>query len=159
MYFALATFCHDDRGAVSVDWTTLSAAAVGMSLATAAALNGTFQTMISRMDGELRDQQMSDDFVGFTPAHFENLFAENQLQEEDAEAMFTVANELLNQEIINALEKGIEGIENGTLTPSEIAELVAIASVAWQRNVVDDPVLDYYFGFGGNESPRIGQLL
>lgn len=156
---ALAAFIADDTGAVSVDWTSLSAAAVGLSLATAAMLNDSFQMMISRVDGELREQQMSDGFVGFVPAHFEELFDGNHIEEADAEAAFGTANEMLNQELIDALEAGIEALENGTLTTAEVADLVAIASVAWQRNVVPDEILDYYFGFGGNQNPRIDQAL
>jgi hypothetical protein len=150
---------QDETAAVTVDWTSLSAAAVGLSLATAAMLNDTFQMMISRVDGELRDQQVSEGFIEFTSAHFEPLYEQNLIQPSLAETLFATANDLMNQDIIDALQVGIEKLEAGQLTTDEVAALVAIASVAWQRNVVPDNILDYYFGFGGNSSPRINTAI
>jgi hypothetical protein len=155
----IGTFFSDEQGAVTVDWTSLSAAAVGLSLATAGMLNDTFQSVISRVDGELREQQMNDNFIDFTSAHFEPLYAGNHIDASEAETLFTAADSMLNQELIDSLETGIEMLENGTLTTEDAAALMAIASVAWQRNVVSDQILDYYFGFDGNESPRINDLL
>lgn len=155
MIRVITTFLRDDSGAVTVDWTTLSAAAVGMSLATAAMLNDSFQMMISRVDGELRAQQMNDGFIQFTSAHFEPLYENNLIAPERAEMMFGTANALMNHDIIEALEAGIEALEAGQLSMDELAALIAIASVAWQRNIVPDEILDYYFGFDGNEMPRI----
>ncbi|MBF9060605.1 hypothetical protein HKCCSP123_15595 [Rhodobacterales bacterium HKCCSP123] len=159
MIRAITSFLNDQAGAVSVDWTTLSAAAVGMSLATAAMLTDSLQMVVSRVDGELRAQQMNDGFIQFTSAHFEPLYENNLLAPDRAESMFSTANGLMNLEILSALEEGIAALEAGQLTTDEIAALVAIASVAWQRNIVPDHVLDYYFGFDGNPSPRIGDAL
>ena len=155
----IRTFLRDENGAVTVDWTTLSAAAVGLSLATAGLLNDTFQNVISRVDGELREQQMNDNFIDFTSAHFEPMYAGNHIEATEAEALFDSADAMLNQELIDALETGIEMLEDGTLTTEDAGALMAIASVAWQRNVVSDQILDYYFGFDGNASPRINDLL
>jgi hypothetical protein len=159
MIRAITSFARDEAGAVTVDWTTLSAAAVGMALATAAALNGSFQMMISRVDGELREQQMSDGFIQFTSAHFEPLYESNLVSPKRAETMFTIANGLMNHEVLEALEAGIQALEAGQLTDEEIAALIAIASVAWQRNIVSDDILDYYFGFGENDTPRVKDAL
>lgn len=159
MIRAITRFAADETGAVTVDWTTLSAAAVGMALATAAALNGSFQTMISRVDGELRAQQMNDGFIQFTSAHFEPLYENNLVSRDHAETMFTTANALMNHDILEALEAGIQALEAGQLDDEEIAALIAIASVAWQRNIVPDQILDYYFGFGENETPRVRDAL
>lgn len=145
------TFLLDDRGAVTVDWTVLSSATVAMSLATVALLNGTLRDVEGRLDAELRAQQMSDNFIQFTPEHFEALYANNIVTEEEAEAVYDVANQLMNQEIIDALQYGIEKLEAGILTQEQAIDLMAVASVARQRNIVDNNVLDYYFGFDGSE--------
>lgn len=129
-----------------------------MSLATVAVLNGGIQGLISRMDSELREQQLNDNFVEFTSAHFEPLYALNQITAEEAESLYNIANSMMNQEIIDALQYGIEAMENGQLTPADAAALLAVASVAYQRNIVDDQIMDYYFGFDGGE-PRINDAL
>lgn len=159
MIRAIRSFLTDEAGVVSVDWTMLSAAAVSLALATAGALSGAFQTMISRVDAELRTQQLSDDFVQFTSAHFEPLYELGLLDPESAGTMFDTANDMMNADIISALQEGITALEDGLLNSDEIAALIAIASVAWQRNIVPDTVLDYYFGFGGNQSPRVSGAL
>lgn len=143
------SFLSDERGAVTVDWTVLSAAAVGMSLATVAVLNGGLDGMVSRMDAELREQQMSDNFIQFTSAHFEPLYARNMVTAQQAEAAYNSANVLMNQEIIDALQVGVEKLEAGLLNDEQILTLMALASVARQRNIVDAEVLDYYFGVDG----------
>jgi Flp pilus assembly pilin Flp len=145
-----STFLKDDRGAVTVDWTVLSAAVVSMSLATVGVLSGGIQSMVSRLDAELRSQQMSDNFVQFTSAHFEPLYEGDQITAATAEELFYAANALMNQEIIDALNYGIQALENGELTPQDIGTLVALASVADQRNLISDQILDYYFGFDGS---------
>ncbi|WP_284264556.1 hypothetical protein [Roseicyclus amphidinii] len=156
---AIETFLTDETGVVSVDWTTLSAAAVGLALTTAGALSGAFQGVIARVDAELRAQQLSDGFVQFTSAHFEPLYQLGLLDPETAGMMFDTANDMMNDEIISALQAGFVALEEGRLNTTEIAALIAIGSVAWQRNVVPDTVLDYYFGFGGNQSPRVASAL
>jgi len=150
MIHCIHKFSRDERGAVSVDWTVLSAAVLGMSLATAGVLTGGIQGLVSRMDAELRDQQMSDDFVAFTPAHFELLYEQNLTTAEYAEQTFNTANSMMNQEIIDALQDGIDAIDDGNLTQDETIALVALASVARQRNIISDDILDYYFGLDGS---------
>lgn len=144
------TFLRDTRGAVTVDWTVLSAAVVAMSLATVGVLNGGIQAMVSRADAELRDQQMSDNYIGFTSAHFEPLYENNITTAQVAEDYFNAANAMMNQDIINALETGITALEEGRLTHDDMAILMALASVAHQRNIIDDGVMNYYFGFDGS---------
>jgi Flp pilus assembly pilin Flp len=151
---SLSSFLRDDTGAVSVDWTVLSAATVAMSLATVGVLSGGLQSLISRLDGELRAQMMSDSFVTFTSAHFEPLYETNSVSASAAEDMFLAANARMNQEVLDLLQMGIEAFEAGQLRDADIAQLYAIASVAAQRNLVSDTILDYYFGFDG-ASPMI----
>lgn len=145
-FLKVSRFFKDDRGAVSVDWTVLSAAAVALALATAAGLQFVVDDVTSRVDGELREQQLSDDFIEFRSQDFEALYEVGLLTPEEAEVSFNEANELLNQQVIDFLEDGIEKLEAGTLTDAEIVDLVALASVARQRNVISDDVLDFYFG-------------
>lgn len=145
------SFLTDETGTVSVDWTVLSAATVAMSLATVGVLNGGIQGMVSRMDGELREQQMSDNFIEFTSAHFEPLYEGGYISAETAETFFDIANGMLNQELIDALEYGITALEEGQLSTEDLAALVAVASVAYQRNLIDDQIMHYYFGFDGSD--------
>ena len=147
MHFDLQSFWHNENGAITVDWTVLGAAVVGLSLATAAALTGTLDMVISRVDHELRSQQLSDDFVQFTPAHYEQLLSQAAVDTETAQSLFAIANSMMNQDIINALAQGLERMANGTLSNTEQAMLYAIASVAYQRNIVEDYILQAYFGF------------
>ncbi|PWK62655.1 hypothetical protein [Roseicyclus mahoneyensis] len=142
----LHRFIQDERGAVTVDWTALSSAAVAMALATVAVLNDGISTMVSRMDAELRNQQMSDNYIGFTPTHFEPAFALGFTTASYAEDLFEIANQMMNQDIIDAMAIGIEAIENGTLSQDDAVTLIALASVARQRNIIDAQIFDYYFG-------------
>jgi hypothetical protein len=151
-------FWHSEDGAVTVDWTTLSAAAVAMALGIAGLLMGAINTVNSRLDGELRAQQLSDGFVQFRSAHFEALYAVGTLEPETAEQLFTTMNALLNQDILDNLQAGIAALEAGTLPANEIGVLVAIASVAAQRNLIPDYYLNYYFGFDGS-TPAIASVL
>lgn len=151
MKHQLLQFLTSEQGAVTVDWTMLSSAAVGLSLATAAMLTGTVDMVTSRLDGELRDQQLSDGFVQFTSAHFEPLYARGKLDPEVAAELFDMANEAMNQELLDALEQGIEAFDSGeTMSANDIAALIAAASVAYQRNLIPDHILEYYFGFDGS---------
>lgn len=147
MHFDLKSFWHNENGAITVDWTALGAAVVGLSLATAAALTGTLDMVISRVDHELRSQQLSDDFVQYTPSHFEQLLSQAAVDTETAQSLFAIANGMMNQDIINALAQGLEKMANGTLSKDDQAMLYAIASVAYQRNIVDDHILKAHFGF------------
>lgn len=142
-------FLSDESGAVTVDWTVLSAASVAMSLATVGVLNGGLQSVVSRVDAELREQQMSDNFVQFTSAHFQPLYEKNLATAEQAEQAYDTANAMMNQEIIDSLQTGIEKMEAGDLTHDEMIVLLGLASVARQRNILDPEILDYYFGVDG----------
>lgn len=154
----ISDFFKSELGAVTVDWTVLSAAVVSMSLATVGVLSGGIQNMVSRLDAELRSQQLSDNFVQFTSAHFEPLYADDHISPATAQELFDSANLLMNQEIIDALNYGIQALENGQLTPQDVGTLIALASVADQRNLISDQTLDYYFGFDGSY-PRINDAL
>lgn len=147
MRLGFPAFWQSEKGAVTVDWTMLSAAAVGLSLATAAMLTGTLDMVISRVDDELRTQQLSDDFVQFTSAHFEPLYQGGALDAETAEDLFATANAMMNQELLDALEWGLEQLQSGSISGDDMAALYAVASVAYQRNLVSDQILEGYFGF------------
>lgn len=146
-------FIHAEAGAVTVDWTVLSAAAVGLAIATTALMSDSIAALSGRMDEELRSRQLSDDFVSFLSAHFEPLLATGDIEELDAEAAFTVADQMMNNEILTALTEGIDAIIAGTIQADDIPALVAVASVAYQRNLVDTAVLNEYFGFDGSTPP------
>lgn len=150
MSLGILRFLTDDSGAVTVDWVVLSAASVGMSLATVVVLNGGLNAMVSRVDGELRAQQLSDGFVAFTSAHFEPFYARNLATAEQAEAAFTAINAMMNQDIIDRIEAGIARLQAGTLTQDDMLNLMAMASVARQRNIIDPQLLDQYFGIDGS---------
>ncbi|MEJ6395089.1 hypothetical protein V8J82_17640 [Gymnodinialimonas sp. 2305UL16-5] len=145
-------FIREERGAVTVDWTVLSAAAVGMALATVAIMNITIDDLEGRMDGELRSRQLSDQYIGYHQAHFELLLQTGLVTDEQARETFDLANSMMNHQIITELADGIAEMEAGTLTDQELVNLLAMASVASQRNIVDDAILEENFGItpGGN---------
>ncbi|MBL4628647.1 MAG: hypothetical protein JKY00_11555 [Roseicyclus sp.] len=143
-------FLTDDRGAMTVDWTVLSAGAVGLAIATTAIMTDTIDVLAGRMDSELRTRQLSDEWVQFYATHFEPILQTGFMSEADAEVAYNAANQMMNNEVMSQLASGIEAMENGTITAAEIVELVAIASVAYQRNLADDGMLNYYFGFDGS---------
>lgn len=147
----LTEFLIDDCGAITVDWTVLASAAVGLAIATTAIMTDTIQILAGRMDDELRSRQLSDDWIQFLATHFEPILETGYLSEAQAEVLYDEANVLMNYDIISQLTSGIEALEEGTITPEELVELVAVASVAYQRNLADDGMLDYYFGFGGSD--------
>lgn len=141
------SFWMSETGAVTVDWTVLASGAVGLALATAAMLTDTLDMVFSRADHELRQQQFSDDFVRYTPAHFEHLFAHGVVDAETAASQFAAANAMMNHEIVDALEWGVTQMQAGTLSATDLAMLYAMASVAYQRNIVPDHLLRQYFPF------------
>lgn len=145
----MTSFLVDDRGAVTVDWTVLSSAAVGLAIATTAIMTDSIDVLSARMDDELRTRQLSDEWIQFYPSHFEPMLEAGAVSQTQAEAIYDIADELMNNDVISELTLGIEALENGTITSEELVGLVALASVAYQRNLVDDAVLDYYFGFDG----------
>lgn len=143
----MTRFLTDDSGAVTVDWTVLASAAVGLAIATTAIMTDTIEVLAGRMDGELRARQLSDDWVQFFAAHFTPVLESGYLSEAQAELLYDAANELMNYDVIDAVTAGVTALEEGTITPEELVELIAVASVAYQRNLMDDGMLDYYFGF------------
>ncbi|MEM9757353.1 MAG: hypothetical protein AAF914_15230 [Pseudomonadota bacterium] len=142
-------FLSEDRGAISVDWVVLSAAAVAMAVAASDVLREGIGNLSSNLEAQLRTQQISDAFVQFTPTHFDVLFDAALITEEQAEVLFDAANEMKNAEILDALEEYINKMVNGTITESELQDAFAVASVAYQRNIVDDVVIDTYFSPDG----------
>ena len=140
-------FLKDDSGAVTVDYTVLSAAAVAVAIAATAVLVVGIDTLTGRVDAELRDRQLNDEFIAFTPAHFNDLLSTGLVTEQVAQELWTVADTRMNQQLIDQLVEGITKIDEGTITPEELPALYAAASVAYQRNIIDDSVLEYYFGF------------
>jgi Flp pilus assembly pilin Flp len=143
-------FVSEEHGAISVDYTVISAAAVGMAIATTAIVTGGIDNLTQRIDTELRDRQLNDTFIGFESAHFEPLYMAGLLSEEAATDLWNDANSMMNQELIDLLAEGIAKIQEGTITEAELGDLFAAASVAYQRNIVDDAVLEHYFGLDGS---------
>lgn len=130
-------FLRSESGAISVDWVVLTAATAGMALAATAVIEDGISTLASNLEAQLRTQQVSDAFVVFISAHFNALYDAGITTETAAEAMFNLANEMTNAEILTALESGVLAYTDGLLTNEEVAMLVAMASVADQRNIID----------------------
>lgn len=120
-------------------------------MATAAVLTDVTDNLSSRMDSELRTRTLGDEWVQFTANHFSPILETGYITEEDAAVVYDLANEMMNYDVLTELENGIQALENGTITAEEMVELVAIASIAYQRNLADDGMLDYYFGFEGSD--------
>tara|TARA_R110002073_G_scaffold28763_6_gene91104 strand:+ start:1519 stop:1956 length:438 start_codon:yes stop_codon:yes gene_type:complete len=131
-------FLTSESGAITVDWVVLTAAVAGMALAATAMVEGGLENLASDLEAQLRTQQVSDAFVQFNSSHFDALYDAGIVTEENAETYFGLANEMTNAEILTALEDGILDYNDGNLTDAEIAQLVALASVAYQRNIIDD---------------------
>lgn len=130
-------FLRSESGAISVDWVVLTAATAGMALAATAVLEDGISNLASDLDAQLRSQQVSDAFVVFNSSHFDALYDAGIVTEETAERLFLAANEMTNADIIAGLEEGILAYNDGNLTDEEIAELVAMASVGVQRNIIE----------------------
>ena len=146
-------FVSKEHGAISVDYTVISAAAVGMAIATTAIVTGGIDNLTQRIDTELRDRQLNDTFIAFESAHFEPLYMAGLLSEDAATDLWNDANSMMNQELIDLLAEGIAKIQDGTIQEEELGDLFAAASVAYQRNIVDDAVLEHYFGLDGSGLP------
>lgn len=138
-------FIESEDGAITVDWVVLSAAAVAMAIAATDVIRGGLGDLSSNLEAQLRTQQISDSFVSFASDHFDALYDMDLLSEEDAEDQFAVANEMTNGEILTALEDYISKMVNETITEAELIEAFAVASVAYQRNIVDDELIETYF--------------
>ena len=147
----ITSFITEDRGAITVDWTVLSSAAVGLAIATTAIMTDSIDVLAGRMDDELRSRQLSDEWIQFYASHFEPILQAGYMSETQAEALYGEAEGLMNNQIMTHLTDGITAMEDGSITEEEIVALVAIASVAYQRNLADDAMLDYYFGFEGSD--------
>lgn len=146
----VSNYLADDSGAMSVDWTVLSAGAVSVAIATTAIMTDTIDNLSMRMDAELRARQLGDEWVQFYANHFEPILAVGAISETQAETAYSEVEELMNHDVVTNLAAGITAMEEGTITEQELVTLVALASVAYQRNIVDDGILDHYFGFGGS---------
>lgn len=143
-------FVRCDSGAITVDYTVLGAAAVAMAMSSAAILVGGIENLTSQIDHELRTRQLSDDFIRFVGAHFEPLYEMGITTEEFAMVAFDDATALMNQDILDSLQAGLILAQQGQLTNAQMVELFALASVAYQRNIIDDAVLEAYFGIGAD---------
>ena len=75
-------------------------------------------------------------FVQFYSAHFNALYDAGIVTENDAEALFAIANGMTNAAILSGLEDGIMAYNDNQLSDEEIAMLVAMASVGVQRNII-----------------------
>lgn len=135
-------FLNSESGAVTVDWVVLTAAVTGMALAATAVVEGGIESLASDLEAQLRTQQVSDAFVFFNSSHFNPLYDAGIVTEENAEAYFDIANVMTNAEILTALESGLLDYTDGNLSDAEIAQLVAVASVAVQRNIIDEGNVD-----------------
>jgi hypothetical protein len=129
-------FLSSESGAITVDWVVLTAAVTGMALAATAVVEGGIANLASDLEAQLRTQQVSDAFVQFRSSDFNALYDLGMVTEANAEVYFGIANEMTNAEILTALETGLLQFNDGLLTDAEIAELVAVASVAVQRNII-----------------------
>lgn len=147
----IARFAADQRGAITVDWTVMSAAAVGLAIATSAIMTDSIDVLSGRMDDELRTRTLGDEWVQFAANHFEPILQTGYITEAEAQEAYDNAEDQMNYDILSGLEQGIAALEDGTITADEMVTLVGIASVAYQRNLVDDAMLDYYFGFEGGD--------
>ena len=156
----LARFAADECGAISVDWTMISAAAVGLALATAAFFTDINAFLATNMNNELEGSDLSDGAPNYNPAdgvpafvseNFEPLIDDGLITPEAAQELYDDAHEMMNYEIITTLEQGIAQLEAGTITEQELEELVAVATVADERDLATEDTLDYYFGFGDSE--------
>ncbi|MEJ6388907.1 hypothetical protein [Gymnodinialimonas ulvae] len=146
----LARFATDECGAISVDWTMISAAAVGFALATAAYFTDINAFLATNMNTELEGGDLSDSVPIYIAEHFAPLINEGAVTPEAAIELYDAAHEMMNYEIITTLEQGIQQLEAGELTTQELNELVAVASVAQERDLEREETLDHYFGFDGS---------
>lgn len=129
-------FLTSESGAVSVDWTVLTAAVAGMALAATAVIEDGISTLASDLEAQLRTQQVSDAFVVFNSSHFNALYDAGMIDEQGAQSLFDIANAMTNAAILNGIEDGILAYNDGNLSDEDVALLVAMASVGVQRNII-----------------------
>jgi hypothetical protein len=144
-------FLRSESGAITVDWTVLSAACVSLCLGTAGVMTDIFDMLSGQVDGEMRDRQMGTEWVEFAASHFENALQTGYISEEQAEGIYDLAEGMSSSAVRAHLAEGITALENGTITTDELMELIAVASVADQLNLADQAMLDHYFGFDGSD--------
>lgn len=142
-------FFRNESGAITVDWTVLSAACVSLCLGTAGVMTDIFGLMSGQVDAEMRDRQMGTEWIEFFASHFEQSLQSGYLTEEQAETLYDMAEGMSSHAVRSHLADGIEALENGTITTDELMELIAVASVADQLQLADPAMLDFYFGFDG----------
>ncbi|MEX3015588.1 Flp family type IVb pilin [Gymnodinialimonas hymeniacidonis] len=148
----LATdFVRAEDGVTTTDWTVLASLCVGLALATSGELTDVFNLIAGQVDGEMRDRQMQDDWVEFYASHFQPMLEAGVLDEATASSYHDLAGGMMNHTLMSELEAGIEMLENDVLTQEQLGQLISVASIAHQRNLVDPAVLDYYFGFDGSD--------
>lgn len=145
MMSILKTFVVSEDAAVSVEWVVLSAGVVGMSIAAADVLRDGIGDLTANLEEQLRSQQISDAFVQFASSDFDPLLDHELITVAQAETLFEESNEMTNNEILNALDSYIQSMLDGTITHEELQEAFALASVADQRNIVDDALIEQYF--------------
>ncbi len=148
--FSLTRYVSDESGAITVDWTVLASAAVGMAIATTAVMTDTIQGLSGRMDSELRSRQLSDEWIQFYASHFGPVLESGYMSETQVEEIYDIANGMMNNTIMTHLSDGITAMEEGTISEEELVQLISVASVAYQRNLADDGMLNHYFGFDGS---------
>lgn len=158
MHALLIRFWRSDSGAVTVVWTCLAAGAVGLAIFAAATLDGGVSRIFSRLGGELHSQDLSDVVAGFRPQDFEPLIARGILTPQTAFTLFSTTSQLLNHELIQIIEQGIGALEAGQLAQDDAPALMAAAVAAFQRNLISDRLLDYYFGLSGGPSRLMDRL-
>ncbi|MBF9036652.1 hypothetical protein HKCCE2091_20645 [Rhodobacterales bacterium HKCCE2091] len=147
----IRNFWTDESGAISVDYVVLACGAVAMSMAASDVVRDGLRNLSSDLEAQLRTQQISDAFVNFQSSFFDPLYDAGAISEEQASDFFSLANEMTNAQVLTFLENGIERLNDGDqMTEEELGQLFAVASVAYQRNIVDDEVIEYYFVEGGN---------
>ncbi len=130
-------FLASEDGAITVDYVVLSAAAVAMAISTTDVLDDTIDFLSSRLEAQLRNQQISDAFVQFDSAFWQGQYDDGTFNETQTEDYFNQANELMNQELIDKINELTPAAYDGTLTTNETGELIAAISVGLQRNIFE----------------------
>lgn len=160
---AVQRFFENESGAITVDWTVMSCAAVSLALGTAALFTDVNGMLANNMNEELDGGDLSDGYPDhasgenadgwpdYAATGFEPLLTAGTITLADAQESYGNAHDMMNYEISTSLEAGIAAMEAGTITVDELNELVSIATVAYERNLGSDESLDYYFGFDGGD--------
>lgn len=148
---AVKKFFNNETAAISVDYVVLCAAATAMAIWTVDELRGGTDALTSNMEEQLRTQQLSDAFVKFSSNHFDPVYDANLITEDQASQLWDQSNDMTNAELLAQLGEYINKITDDAMLIEDWPEAYALASVAHQRNIVDDSVFTDYF----NENPGI----